>query len=313
VGELPAAAAQTVAKSEQDALSAGSISELLILWKLLDPAAVVPSTPDWLRQVLGLIDRWRQRSVDRAVTDYNTVRAIVTGQLVPFQPQLSPAVDVPALTKDLLINGPGTVMQQLKLGKTPDQAMRAGFVTTSGVVNKAVLDGGRQTTLAAIAQDPQARFGATRIARPDACGFCKMLQANTYSKAHVGFAAHDLCRCVAGPVFRIGQPVPAAQRAAQELWATSTKGLFGKEALSAFRAAADGRVWSGYKGKGNPKARKSKDATPAAAVPEKDALRKQYSAEHAALSKTVGSTKTSAARTYQTDRIAQLERMLALL
>lgn len=313
MGDLPAAVAQTDAKAAQDSLSAGSISELLILMKLIDPASVVSTTPDWLQQVLGLIDRWRQRSVDRAVTDYNTVRAIVTGQLVPFQPQLSPAIDVPAITQDLLINGPGTVMQQLNLGKTPDQAMRAGLVTTSGVVNKSVLDGGRDATLAAIAQDPHARYGACRIARPDACGFCRMLQANTYTKSSVGFVAHNLCRCIPGPVFRIGQPVPDAQRQSQELWAQSTKGLYGKEALSAFRAAVDGREWQGYRGKDNPNARKSADATPAAAVPDNDALRKQYTAEHAALSKTVGSTKTPAARAYQTERIAQLERMLALL
>jgi hypothetical protein len=339
--DLAVATAQTSAKTSQDALSAGALDEMAILWKLLDPLHVVSSTSDWLQQTLGLVNRWWKKSSDQAVTDYNTVRALVTGDLAPFRPVLPAPVDLDTLTQDLLITGPGTVLHQQKLGRKPEQAMTTGFVTTSETVNTAVLAGGRDTTLAAIAQDPQARYGATRIARPDACGFCKMLQANTYTKAHVGFAAHGLCRCVPGPVFRIGQPIPKLQRDMQELWATSTKGLYGKAALSKFRAEVEGREWNGYTSKPNKKGvitktapdgrvtawrdgkqlsgrgprpeRKSPTASAASAVPDDASLRAQYSAEHAALSTTVGSTKSDAARKYQTDRIAQLERMLSLL
>jgi hypothetical protein len=310
--ELPAAAAQTRAKVAQDALSAQAILEFATIWKLLDPKNLIGTTQGWLQQTIDSILRWRAKSATRAILDYNSVRRIMLGPEPDFQVHGSPRMDLPALRKDLLVTGPGIMLQQQNLGKSPVESAKTAQVTAAGTVNLSVLKAGRDTTYRAVSQDRKA-LGATRIARPTACGFCQMLQANTYSPANAGFSAHSLCRCIAGPVFQIGQPVPKAQRDAQLLWAENTKGLYGKEALSAFRAAVAGREWNGFKGQGDPRARKSSTASEGAKVPTDASLRVQYSAELKALSKTVGSTKTDASRKYQTDRIAQLERMISLL
>lgn len=351
VVDPPAALALTAAKTNQDAISAAALAELAGVMPLLVPDDAVATTQGWLQQVLQLISRYRQRSVAQAMIDYNKLRLLVTGDHATFTPRGLPVPDTGAVVHDLLVSGPGRAMQSLKMphpdtlvgiAKASQRAAAAALVHTAFAVNEHVLNGGRDATLTAITQDSQARYGATRVARPDACGFCKMLTANTYTPAHVGFAAHGKCRCVAGPKFRVDQPVPAAQRAAQELWAATTKGLYGKAALSKFRAVSDGREWQGWeskpsargvitkvapdgtqtawrdggqlsRGHGSKPAAKSTDASPAGAVPTDGALKSQYAAEHAALSKTVGSTKSDAARKYQTDRIAQLSRMMAAL
>lgn len=123
-----------------------------------------------------------------------------------------------------------------------------------GAATKLVLDAGRQATAVAAVEDPQAR-GWVRIARPDACYFCRMLAIRAAARGWLytsrdtaleagpgskrpGQRYHDHCRCVAVAVFE-GQDyeAPGYVREWLKVWNASTEGKSGKKAINAFRRA----------------------------------------------------------------------------
>lgn len=69
----------------------------------------------------------------------------------------------------------------------------------------------RDTILTNQTRDPAA-IGYQRYTGGNACGFCRMLAAKgaVYMEGSAYFAAHDTCKCTAGPVFRGGQQGPEA-------------------------------------------------------------------------------------------------------
>jgi len=129
---------------------------------------------------------------------------------------------------------------------------------------KLVLDTGRQTAADASVEDPAAQ-GWARIARPNACYFCRMLatRGGVYSDSDTalivgpgrersGERYHDNCRCLAVPVFEgeTFQP-PGYVREWTALWKSSTKGKSGKAAINAFRRA----IYPEHKGARNARRR----------------------------------------------------------
>lgn len=69
----------------------------------------------------------------------------------------------------------------------------------------------RDTILTNQRRDPDA-IGYRRYVGSGACGFCRMVadKGAVYMEATAYFAAHDNCKCTAGPVFRGGQQGPEA-------------------------------------------------------------------------------------------------------
>lgn len=127
---------------------------------------------------------------------------------------------------------------------TPNRLTRAVSPGLAAVVEKASLDAGRESVEDLIVHDNQATGRYARIARPKACGWCKMLasrgfvyQEETVIKTKNGNDYHVGCRCVPIPQFTEDQDLPEQNRALADLWAESTRGLSGKDAISAFRAA----------------------------------------------------------------------------
>lgn len=89
-----------------------------------------------------------------------------------------------------------------------------------GGVQRVIANAHRQTVIGASLADPQAT-GWRRIARANACAFCRMLASRpgyVYSEASVMFKSHDNCSCMAGPEFAqnvrkiIGVPFEYSQR-----------------------------------------------------------------------------------------------------
>ena len=87
----------------------------------------------------------------------------------------------------------------------PDFA--ASLTKAQGGLQRLIADVGRGTVIGSSLNDPQAT-GWQRSAS-GGCGFCQMLASRgaVYSKATVGFGAHDNCRCTAVPAFG-GRPIP---------------------------------------------------------------------------------------------------------
>lgn len=82
---------------------------------------------------------------------------------------------------------------------TPDWAAAASLI--GGGLQRTVVDGHRLTVVENAQRDPQAA-GWSRVARPGACGFCRMLADRpdaVYTEASVTFRSHDHCHCAASP------------------------------------------------------------------------------------------------------------------
>lgn len=79
---------------------------------------------------------------------------------------------------------------------TPTEAL-AGLLAASG---KYVLAAPRETIARAAERDPRA-VGWSRVARPGACGFCRMLvgRGAVYKQSTAHFASHGHCNCAAVP------------------------------------------------------------------------------------------------------------------
>lgn len=102
-----------------------------------------------------------------------------------------------------------------------------------------VLNQGRDTLMHAVSKDPQAT-GWARVAEGNACAFCAMLTsagAHYKSEESSGFEAHDNCACSVEPVFDDNYVPPADVQDWQQIYAESTSGLNGDDAINAFRRA----------------------------------------------------------------------------
>ena len=99
-------------------------------------------------------------------------------------------------------------------GDSPSTAL----VGLGAMVNKQVLNVGRNTTATSAYADPRAS-GWHREIRGDTCKFCRFLATNgeVYRKSSADFAAHHDCDCVALPSFDMNAPeVPAKKYVASK-------------------------------------------------------------------------------------------------
>ena len=82
---------------------------------------------------------------------------------------------------------------------TPDPAAALSLI--GGGLQRAIADQHRRTITDSAIEDPQAA-GWSRVARPGACDFCRMLADRpgaVYTERSVVFKSHDNCGCVAAP------------------------------------------------------------------------------------------------------------------
>lgn len=123
----------------------------------------------------------------------------------------------------------------------PDPDIPAIQKQTLAVVEKDILDSGRQTVLNAVKSDRKAT-GWERDTDGDPCSFCAMLAtrgAVYRSEASADFQAHSNCKCWAEPVFGVYQ-MPQQVQEWKTLYQSSTKDAYGmKASIKAFREAYD--------------------------------------------------------------------------
>ena len=131
-------------------------------------------------------------------------------------------------------------LKAIRAGYSPNQAARAGLQQTIGTASRLVSDGGRETLVRAVDEDPQAQ-GWQRVTGPEPCEFCAMLSARggVYrSQARAEFEAHSgrgaACQCDAEPVYGERWLSPQQQQF-KELYDREAKGT--SDPLKAFRAA----------------------------------------------------------------------------
>lgn len=111
-------------------------------------------------------------------------------------------------------------------------------VRTVGVAQKLVANSGRREMFTAMDSDRVNRWA--RVTSGSSCYFCRMLASRgaVYrSDTSADFDAHGHCNCSIEPVFASHYEPTAQTRSDQRLWADSTDGLHGQDAVNAFRRA----------------------------------------------------------------------------
>lgn len=218
--------------------------DLLRLWPMLDVNNLDHSWPA-LQRALELMVQDHRHKVAQAAKNYLTTFALIEDRAGDLDVLLASRADPVALRTSLLVTGPIRVKENVSRGATATLATGRALVAVTGVVSRAVLNGGRQTIIDTVGADRDA-LGWMRVTHGKTCAFCAMLASRgpvykTRSTAGDprGRPArfHDHCDCTVEPVFSTAQEIPEASQQFDELWAASTAGLSGADARNAFRIA----------------------------------------------------------------------------
>ncbi|WP_328604780.1 hypothetical protein OG943_32760 [Amycolatopsis sp. NBC_00345] len=244
-------AATTAHRLAQGHISARVVAEVLGLWRSLDPLRL--TDPGWTGQVLAALARHREDSAALAARYYRDFRRAEVPAAAAFAPRPAQAgTSAPWRNRaatSLRVTGTRVVARLILGGLDPARALDKAGPGVAAASSRHVLEAGRvivQTTLRA---DPAAR-GWLRVTDGDPCAFCAMLasrgaidtpvlyrsERSATTTAATGEEYHDGCGCQAEPVFGRAVLPDTSQRFAA-LWETSTEGLSGKAARSAFRRA----------------------------------------------------------------------------
>lgn len=222
----------------QARLGAGTISQMLAVWPLLELDALDDSFPRWLRATVPIIQSNRQASARLAANYYRAFRTVTLGAAAgTFTPALAAAAPLDKITGALVVTGPATVKRALTRGVPISQAEALAQTESARAAMYHSLQGGRETIVESVAADPEA-VGYARAASGDACAFCAMLASRgpVYSEGTVDFEAHPGCHCEPEPQFSRNDPWPAGSRDYQRAWNESQRDLpKADRGLNAFR------------------------------------------------------------------------------
>ncbi|MFP8944705.1 hypothetical protein ACLIYM_25180 [Streptomyces fenghuangensis] len=240
----------------QAALVRMLMRDLRGLRRLIVPARLRQTVPDWIDAVHALVGQYGTASATLAAEHYETQRADAEARgRFTAEPAVSPPdeqVDASLrwALKDVWERDETTasVAQQEPLDVRLEQAQKKA----EGVAQRLVLDQGRETVRQAVRRDRDA-VAYARAAALGACSFCKLMASRgaVYKTAETagrdaderfeGNASvvkfHDNCHCAIIPVFR-GQRFELSEHAAEwdRLYREYAQGHSGEQ-LRRFRRA----------------------------------------------------------------------------
>lgn len=226
----------TAFRAEQDFLMVLLIRDVLKIWGSLNLGDVRSSWPVLRIAIAGLIRDRFGMSVAQATAYYERARlaAGVTGP-VPVASVPLPPAELISATLDS--TGPWSLLDRIKKAQPLPQAMQNTGVILSGAASRLVLNGARQAVLQLVHNDSEA-VGWMRVTAANPCAFCALLAsrgAAYKSAASAGFKAHGHCRCTAQAVFSKQDAEALANSPLRQQWDQVTRGLSGKDAISAWR------------------------------------------------------------------------------
>lgn len=240
-------------RSEQVALKAVFLQQVMQLWPLLDPIRLDATAAAWLSLMMDLIVGFRTRSIELSLTYYEQFRTAEIGAAAldreAFLALMEPA-NLEQIKTSLIVTGPARILHRTRQGVDPQQADTKALVDVSGAAARHVLNGGRDMATTAVAHDKTA-LGWARVTSLNPCSFCAVLAGRgpvyksrataelttLRSKRGAGQPYHDNCACTAEPVFSRKADWPGRAKEFEQLWKDSTKGVSGQDALNAFRTA----------------------------------------------------------------------------
>jgi hypothetical protein len=197
----------------------------------------------WLAEMLPLIVLYRERSAGRAQAFYE--RATPGLDLSGIAPD--PVPDE-AIETSLRVTGVIGLFEALGNGKPFDEAVKGAAKAAAGAAQRHTLNAGRTFIGNAIERDTTA-LGHYRLTRAGCCSFCAVLasrgavyKGDSFADSDPRFIGgeseekvHDHCRCQLVPVKSRSDALPDLTSEFADLWAATSKGRSGKDALNAFR------------------------------------------------------------------------------
>lgn len=204
--------------AQQLALRAGSLRDLLALWRVVDPTDLSGTIGAFVRAAVILAGARYADSAGLAAGYYRLFRAAerVPGEATPVLAQALPTEMVAAQIRGAALAG---IIDSRRAGRSVEAASRDGFVRAAGALTKLILTGGRMTLLRSVAADRQAE-GWQRVTSGSPCAFCAMVASRgpAYTSERTArFEAHDHCSCSAEPYYR-GSKVLARNAELAEAW-----------------------------------------------------------------------------------------------
>lgn len=227
-------------RDAQLALRSAVTRDLLLLWRLYDPAD--PSSYARFIEVAEVMIRQLYRDSSGLAMAY--YREFLDAEGVRGAARVFPAEELARERIRIALRATGLsgTLRALRLGYPLKAAKDQGFVQVAGAASRLVLEGGRQTIIRN-SESTDGVSGWIRVPSGKACAFCAMLASRgpVYKESTVGFRAHDHCSCVPEPYYD-GSKWPAANQQYREQWYEFTAGKGGTDALNAFRAHLEGRA-----------------------------------------------------------------------
>jgi hypothetical protein len=220
MARTPAGAELTTAHhAAQLAVRAGSIANLVKLWRVVDPADLSGTIDTFVSAAVLLAGSGFDESAATAQRYYGLFRRVEGGARdnLPQRPGIARPRAV-ELANELRGASLAGIVGARRGGRTIGQASEIGFVRAAGALAKLVLAGGRRTIVDLVRTDRTA-VGWARVTDGDPCAFCRMLasRGTVYkTQGAAEFVPHDGCGCSAEPTFKGASPPEQAAEYARE-------------------------------------------------------------------------------------------------
>lgn len=229
----------------QATLSGDAAARVTVAFEtLLNPADLDRTFPLYAQAVAQIIATARSATALLAGAFYVAHREAL--RVFDEVPDIAYAGALPQarVATSLLVTGPVTVKRTLTRGASLDVAISKARTATAGAAYRMTADAGRETIRDTARRDRVA-LGYARVTDGNPCAFCAMLASrgpvyHDEATARFGIEGdpyHDGCGCLPAPVYSKSDPWPGRAREFEALWAESTKGHSGRDAINAFRRA----------------------------------------------------------------------------
>lgn len=191
----------TAYRAQQLATQAGSIRQLVVLWRAVDVTNLSDTIDVFAQAAALLAGRGYDASAESAAAYITSFRQAEIGAGIEARIAKRPAQSFLAgQIRGAAISG---IIDARRAGKSIDYAGGQGLIRTIGTLGKLVLGGGRNTITGTVKADKQA-LGWMRATAGSPCTFCRMLasQGAVYkSERSASFEAHGHCGCTPEPLY----------------------------------------------------------------------------------------------------------------
>lgn len=219
MAKTPAGAELTTAHhAAQLAVRAGSLRNLVKLWRIVDPTDLTNTIDTFVQAAVLLAGSGFDQSAGVSSRYYSLFRRVEVGAGALPAAGLAPRPPAAELAGELRGAALKGIIDARRAGLTPELAKTRGLVRVAGALGKLILTGGRRTLLGISNRDPVA-LGWGRVTSGDPCAFCRMLAgrgAVYKTEKSADFESHDSCGCSAEPLFKGGRPPEQAAEYARE-------------------------------------------------------------------------------------------------